>query len=480
VIARGWRAATRRLRSPKLAVCLLAFIGVWSLIATAVPQGGPSAPAVAEWASEHTRIDAAVRAVGLHEAFSSPLFIAAAILLGLSTAVCSWDRTKVAIARARSLRSAASATQSEIARDKRGFAIPCGSARDESEALGIASETLSRLDLRVREQDGVLTSLSKPWTVWGSAVFHWALFVLFAAAFGGMLVRVEGSVAVPVGDTVSASRRASFVTYDAGPLSQWRSIRRSVRVDAFDPNYELAGIDRGAVPTVSLLDTQGNVLVTQRVYPNKMLHNGSLSISAPGCGLAVDMVLINPSGAEVSRYSQMVRFSQEASTGTAPLNTLVLKDASGGVALRMVARVPLDRSGGGFGEWIPSRPRAIVRVQDGSGQTLLDSVVPVGGRASIKGGGTVEVADIGWYSRLALVDDPTIPLVYASMVVAILGLAVSLTTRQQLVVVACVDNAEGLRLIVDARMWRNAPVDRDELRDALSRALEGDEEGTPS
>ena len=91
---------------------------------------------------------------------------------------------------------------------------------------------------------------------------------------------------------------------------------RSIRLDAFEPDYKSGGIDRGAVPTVSILDGAGTVLVKQRVYPNNMLHAGSLAINAPGVGLSVWLALLDPAGAETGRVVQYVDFSETAPEGT--------------------------------------------------------------------------------------------------------------------------------------------------------------------
>jgi len=70
------------------------------------------------------------------------------------------------------------------------------------------------------------------------------------------------------------------------------------------------------VPTVSILDGAGTVLVKQRVYPNNMLHAGSLAINAPGVGLSIWLALLDPAGTETGRVVQYVDFSETAPEGT--------------------------------------------------------------------------------------------------------------------------------------------------------------------
>ena len=111
-------------------------------------------------------------------------------------------------------------------------------------------------------------------------------------------------------------RRARDLSLTEGPSGGWNRAVRSIRLDAFEPDYKSGGIDRGAVPTVSILDGAGTVLVKQRVYPNNMLHAGSLAINAPGVGLSVWLALLDPAGAETGRVVQYVDFSETAPEGT--------------------------------------------------------------------------------------------------------------------------------------------------------------------
>ncbi|HZL04185.1 MAG TPA: cytochrome c biogenesis protein ResB, partial [Coriobacteriia bacterium] len=174
MIGRAWRRVLRLLGSPRLALILIGFVGIWSLVATAVPQGPSSMPAVAAWTAQNAFLATLARAIGLHEAFSAPVFIAAAILLALSTAVCSWNRTKVARARSRLLRVAAGSTCESVAA-KHDFEVACDRSLSESDVLARASESLEELGITTRRRNGVLVAVSPPWSVWGSPLFHWAL-----------------------------------------------------------------------------------------------------------------------------------------------------------------------------------------------------------------------------------------------------------------------------------------------------------------
>jgi cytochrome c biogenesis protein ResB len=349
-----------------------------------------------------------------------------------------------------------------------------------SEILDRVEIALSAFDIKTKRADGVISSVSPPWTVWGSPVFHWALVVFAVAAFAGALLRAEGPMAIAVGET-KADKPPSYLSLEEGAWHRWDGVERSIRIDDFEPGVVRDGIDLGAVPTVSVLDADGTVLATQQVYPNNKLHSGSLSINAPDCGLSATIVLTAPSGSPLPPATQLVDFSQESTAGTIPVAPLVLTDSGGNVVLRMDARVPLDRvEDGSFGEWIPEQPAAQVYVEDGSGVVLFDQILTVGEEQPLLGGGSVKLVDVGWYSLLSLVDDPSIPYVYASMIAAMLGLTLSLVSRQRLIVAAVAEGPDGPALAVSMRLWRNAAATREEIEAELTRVLGTAGEGTAS
>lgn len=477
MIRRAWRSVVRFLSSAGLAVGLLVFVSIWSLLATLIAQGEAASPGVTAWATAHPLVEPVVRVLGLHRAFTSYVFLGCVLLLGISTAVCAWRRTRVALSRSRALRSALRADRKSLA-ESHDLEILCDPGLSESEVLAIASDALGFRGVRATRRADLLTAVSNPWSVWGSTVFHWALVALIVVILLGQLVRSEGSMAVAVGET-KADEPASYVSVQPGPWYDWGRIHRSIRVDSFNPAYKTGGIDRGPVPTVSVLDGAGEVVVKQLVYPNMMLHSGSLAINAPACGLSVWLATVGAGGAETGRIIEHVDFSQTTSGGTVPVRVLTRTDATGTV-MRMSFTVPLDRVEGGYGEWVPKQPTARVLVRTAQGKTLHDRVVRPGEDVVLPGGGAVRLLGVGWYSRLSIVDDPTIPLIYAAMIIAMLGLTTTVVFRQQLVLATFLEGPDGAVLAVRLRLWRNVPTSRSEIEDALARALGSSEKGSES
>jgi cytochrome c biogenesis protein ResB len=475
VIRRAWRTIIGFVRSPGLATWLLAVVGAWSALATIVPQGAATDPVVAAWASANPLVESVVSVVGLHQAFTSLVFTVCALGLGLSTALCAWQRTRVAFGKARTLRQAAVADERALSEGHR-LEIDCDPALSGPEVLSVASATLERLGIRTKRRGDLLASVSSSWSVWGSPVFHWALLVLIVAMVTGNLTRSEGQTGVAVGQT-RPDAAASYGLLHVGPLHDWATVHRSIRVDALDPAYVTGGIDRGPTPTVTVLDGSGNVVKTQLVYPNMTLKTGSLTIYPVTFGLSAVFTLVSASGAESGRTFQLVDFSDETSDGTIPVGPLIVRDRSGSVLLQIDVTVPLDRTFGGFAERMPTNPAARVVVTSPDG-TALDRILSPGGSMALPSGDTLWLDGVGYYARLQVVDDWSIPLLYVGLIVAMVGLTVAVVTRQQIVLAGVVEGPEGVKLAMTVHLWRNASSSRGEIESELTRALGGVQEGS--
>jgi hypothetical protein len=129
-------------------------------------------------------------------------------------------------------------------------------------------------------------------------------------------------------------------------------------------------------------------------------------------------------------------------------------------------------------EWIPRPPQARVVVVSPGGATLFEGIAAPGQTLELPGGSKVKVVGIDWYSRLSIVDDPTIPLIYAAMVIAAIGLTMTVTFRQRLLVATALRDDDGVKLAMNARLWRNVSTSTSEIQSVLAKALGGDEKGS--
>ncbi|MDY0340442.1 MAG: cytochrome c biogenesis protein ResB, partial [Coriobacteriia bacterium] len=305
------RRIGRFLASPRLATVLLLFLAGWAIGASFIPQSTASADAVAAWRATNPGLVPFVDTFGLHDAFMSPLFIAPGLFLALCTAVCAWQRTGVARRRARILRSAEEATGSTVSVPVE-LDVPIAQDLGEARALEVVAETLKRLGIPTSQRGSTLVSGSPWWTVWGTAIFHWALVAVIVLIAVGGLVRAEGQMGVGVGQ-VRPDQPESYGQFTAGPWYRLRSVDRSIRVDGFELDYEAGGVRRGPTPTVAVLNGDGEVLESRIVYPNHILRHGSLSIYPVDYGLSASVVMIDDSGAAGEQAVHLLDFD-----GTSP------------------------------------------------------------------------------------------------------------------------------------------------------------------
>jgi hypothetical protein len=257
-------------------------------------------------------------------------------------------------------------------------------------------------------------------------------------------------------------------------------VRRSIRVDAFDLRYQTGGTERGPTPTVSVLDGEGLVLKTQRVYPNMMLKTGSLAIYPSAYGLAATISIADRTGVETGRSVQLVDFSDTAQDGTVSSGSLAVSDSAGNAELIVSTTVPLERVGAQAEKSLPEKPTARIVVTSPDGQPLVDRTVSPGEDVALPTGDSLRVESIGYYARLQVVDDwSTIPL-YACLAAATIGLTISFVARQQIVLATVIDGPEGAVLAVRLRLWRNESSSRSAVERELARALGGVEQGSAS
>lgn len=468
MIRRAWGGLVKLLSSARLATLLLVFVGVWSMLASLVPQGAASVEAVASWASAHPLAENVVRILGLHEAFGAPLFMLCVLVLSVSTALCAWQRTKVAVRRGGMIRRASAAGGQALAGSP-DLEITCDATLEASAVLSIAAETLAHLGIKTKRRDASISAVSPAWSVWGSPVFHWALLALIVTMPLGSMLRSAGQMGLAVGQT-KIDEPASYGILTEGSLHGLFGVPRIIQVDAFEPTYRTGGVDRGPTPTVSVLDAQGQVIESQRVYPNNTLKTGSLTIYPSDYGLAATVALVDASGAEQARSVQLVDFSAQAAGGTAPAGILTV-GGDGNAGLKLLISVPLDRTKGGFVGRLPKQLKVQVVATSVDDKPVLDRVLLVGEELRLPTGGALRLIDVGYYARLQLVDDPSIPVLYAGLVLAMLGLGVATLARQQIVTATVVESPGGRKLAVRMRLWRTLTSSRSEIESELVRAL---------
>lgn len=461
-MASGLGRARRLLRSPRVAAWLLVWLTFYVVVSTAVPQAAQVTQSeLARWQELNPLATEFTSRLGLHSAFSSLLFLAPALLLTVSTAVCAWDRSRSGavflVLRKRTPRNM-------LDRLGRGPSFSVGVAEaDPNTALDDALVALRSLRLHVVRRDDALVATTNLYAGLGSALFHWALVALFLAAGLGQLVKWEGRMGIPVGHSLTDTA-ASYGVLTRGPwAAKSPSTGYTINVAAMDIDYVSDGAERGHAPLVRLLD--GETVIAERlVYPNSPLHHGSLYIHRDDWGLGVVASLETSSGDEVGRQHFLLDFDS-SKDGRIAVETDVPFELG---AERVVLELPLDEAyEGGYLADLPSDPRVEVRALGSSDATA--SVLRAGDVLSYPGATMrLRIVDVTRYTRLFLVDDPTIPWVYAFLVLAMLGCVIALLGRPRAVLVrAEALEGGGVRLHALVVAKRVDPLFKERVREAL-------------
>lgn len=443
------------------------------MLASAVPQGALTDPGVAGWRAAHPLAAAVAGVFGMHRAYSAPLFLLAVALLSLSTAICAWRRTGVARKKA-ALLAATGAVDAGTLAERHDLVIEFPVSLSDAEALGRVSSALKRVGLPTRRTGGLVWAASPRWTVWGSPVFHWALLALVLVVAVGNLFRSSGQIGLAVGQSAQ-DLPASYGSLNEGPLHRWSS-DRTIRLDGFDLTYRSNGINRGPTPTVSVLDGDGRVLASQKVYPNHTLKIGSLTIYPADYGFAAELSFTGLDGRALGSDVQLIDFSGSDRLGTRAVRPSAPR-GGGPSAVSVRAAVPLDRVDGGLAGRLPEDVRAHVTVESAAGTIIAEQDMAPGSVLSLPTGERVTLDRLGYYARLQLVDDPFTPALYAALIVAVLGLAVASVARQYRVVAAVVESPSGRYVAVRCGLWRGVTTTVDEIRGQLVSELDCREGG---
>lgn len=199
-VSRLWKL----LRSPRLALGVLAFLAVYGGLAAWYPWQRPGGPRVPAWAL----------ALHLDRPFSSPVFLGAALLLFLSTAACTWDRT---------LRVAA------LFRGRvrpYGFQLPVRAGIDA--AAFLAAQGFSR------PRSGGACFRARA-ALWGGWVLHLGLLSLMAGVVAQQGWHDGGAFEIAEGESVRLAAPGTVFGRDRGAFAPSAPPDLAIGLLAFDP-----------------------------------------------------------------------------------------------------------------------------------------------------------------------------------------------------------------------------------------------------
>lgn len=451
--ARGF-SLYRTLRSRRLAIWLIVGITVYSGLATLVPQGGPED--TAEWAAANPLAERVSVTLGLHHAFATPWFLMAAMVLALSTIACAWERTGRAWREWRS-RGSLSSRQIASLRGSPHAVLRPGGGRGGQEALADAAAALRRRRMRVRAGPALLEGRANDVGLAGSPVFHWALAALFIVIGLGQLTRSEGGMNFVPGQTLPEVHD-QYVKVNEGWVFLERHTGLAITVKDIKLNYTVNGVDRGSAPLISL-SRGADVLREQRVYPNSPLRYGSLMIHKADRGPRIHATLESTSGEVVDEIDILFRFNDAAPPpGIEPREVTV---AGPVFAERYVVRVePLTGQRISVA-WRPAESESLGETQ----------VAGVGDAVDLPEGVRLVPVEFGDWIQLTVVNDWSVPWIYAMFTLASLAVVLPVFLPPRTVWVLRDDSDDGAVLRVRVRARRSDPAFQGRIVRALAEAV---------
>lgn len=459
------------LRSRRLVIALLVAVAVASLVATVVPQGDAGDAAVARWDAERPLLGRVADALRLHGMFSSPAFLVLVALLAASTAACAAERTSEATA---AVRLAPGVGEAEIARLRRRADLEwrVQGGVDHADALSAVARVASSRKMRIRAGSRALEAVSGRWSVWGSPVFHWSLVALIIVLAVGRATRSEGEVDLRVGETVREAPDA-YRALRTGPLFLGGHTGYELSVTHLAPSLVVGGVERGPAPYV-VLSRAGNVLASQYVYANEPLRRESLMLSRGPLGLAVAMSVEDSAGISVGGVEFSVPYSNGPEGATEPIEIALRDESQAARIMDLRVEVGSAPSRGTSAKPAPDLIPAVVETatpdSDRWGEPvemLLGEAIPL----SPDGGTWLRFASLDDSVTLAVVNDWSVPWIWALLGLALFAVTVALLVPFRRVV-AMVDGSEGAAVLrVAVGVGREPEFRRlfvEEVRAALS------------
>ncbi len=295
----------RLLRSPRLALGVIAFLAAWTGVGAWAPWMQPAGPPAPAWAV----------AVGLDHPFTSWPFLVAVALLFAATLACTWGK------------------RSRILAIRRGDLPPSAvrlARRDADVGAFLAGEGFRGTgDLRRRW----------PLALWGGWVLHVGLLVLVAAIAVQQTFHDEGSFELAVGEGAALSRPGAVFARARGFLAPREPPELEVALVAYDPFLHQRGYapDRasrirlrsGGAATVEVaLDRAdgvraGPVTVYQAIPDGLALvvevpGLGARAIHLHGSGRRAEAEVVDPAG-RPARFSADAEHAIDDPAGTGRL-----------------------------------------------------------------------------------------------------------------------------------------------------------------
>ncbi|WP_130866211.1 cytochrome c biogenesis protein ResB [Acidipropionibacterium timonense] len=453
----GVRALARwvwgQLTSMKTALVLLFLLAAAAIPGSIVPQTASSAIKVQDFAARHTRLDPICRWLGLYHVYTSAWFSAIYLLLFISLIGCIVPRI---IAQVRALRREPPRVPARL-HLLPAHASATTTSTDRDEIVERARPWLRKRHYRVVvDEDGSIRAERGLHRETGNLVFHVFLVAILVGVAWNSLWGYKGTSVVVVGNGFSNSI-TQYDDFHAGAMVDTdRLTPFSMTLKSFTVRFETGTVQRGAArefkAVVSL--TAGGHTVSRALEVNHPLSIGGTKVHLLGHGYAADVTVRDGKG-NVAYSGPVVFLPQDGNFKSAGvINALDARPyrlafqgfflptgtigAGGPQSLFPDAYHPQLYLNAWYGKPAAEtgRPQNIyvldttgLKPVTASGDRTRIALSPGQGYTLPDGLGSIEFN--GWtrWAKIQVSQAPGLPLTFASVLIAVAGLCVSLFTR---------------------------------------------------
>jgi len=474
--------------SARLAIVLLVYLGLFSIVGTFIPQTGQGIESPINAFLEVPLVASIVARLGLHDAFSTPFFVIPVLLLLLNTCACTIKRIQTARARqalVRSIQDFVKNTDSTVSDDEKNVDYLF---MNKGKALGIedsdgslSSDTRYRIAgtlrglmfKKIQEGQNIVWGSTSLWTLFASPVFHILLVVILVVIFGGRINRLEAMLVAQPGVSYSLTEE-NLSVQSRGVWYRFSSAPKTLTVLSIENDYVLDGQARGSAADIVIKDSGGRVIKSQVTYVNRPLTYGSHMIHAYDVGLSARFERYSVDNVKLQSITEPINLSgddlemiaENAAHVFLPIR-IEIQDEEGSYFVFHLMPDIVD------GAIVPGNKidaYGLVTLTDSEMNPLVESeVIEVGQSYPLPDGGYMRFVGVDEAVSLLIADDWSVLPLYILSTMAIIALAVALLASPRLCAV-WYDEARGeFRYL--ARFYRPHALDSAQVAQALTKSL---------
>jgi|GEM_PF-6820962 len=461
--------------SPRLAVYLLVYLGVFILVGTLIPQAGLDSDTPIKAFLAVPTVDATVSALGLYEAFSSPAFLLPVAVLFVNTCVCTYQRIVVARKRQRfCARTTAGGDNRAGISSAHALGVTCdGQPMTDDDKQRISSCLADMGFKRVHVDDTRVCGFTSLWALYASSLFHILLAVLIAVVLCGRLTRYEAVMTVPFGPGRAITQ--SNVDIDTqGPLYRFTSSPDTLLLIDMHEDYVLNGQSRGIAAELAVKTAQGRIAKRQMTYVNQPLSRGSLLVHIIDQGFGLHFTFQDTVGTPLSSrvdFTCVSDFKGELTPETAhrlfdPFRIALDNPDTPYLAVHLMPSIVEGQIVSGKKE----DAYCLVYLTDAKmNQITPPEVLGMGQSFEVPGIGSVRFDSMERAVLVKLVDDWSVPVLYVLATLATITLSIALLFSPRLCAVFCDRETGELTCIV--RIYRPYALDVAQVEQRLKEAF---------